>query len=104
MDQRKQRAQNRSCEAGEQRERCEVAEQDVLRHVQRLRALLAVVVHGRSDRNEEECESQGVERDPPGRWRLSARAYRSHALRVERRQDDDGHELQGLERPVRHCR
>ena len=94
-------AEDRAGEAGEEAQRREVAEDEVLGHVEREQLLLSDGRDRRRDGDDEEGDSERVERDPPPRHRLPATGERPCPYRVGDCDEDDGRELQRVERPAR---
>ena len=74
--------EERAGEPGEQAERREIAEQEVLRHVEREELLLADGRDRRRDRDDEERDPEREERDAPAGNRLPAARERARAHRV----------------------
>src|SRR5207247_4065431 len=97
--QREDRTQQRAGEAGDDAERREIADQQVLRHVERERLLLAEGRDRGYERDDEEADAEREEEVAPlGDGRSLARE-RSGPLPVEERSDGDRHQLERLERP-----
>ena len=93
-------AEDRAGEAGEEAQRREVTEDEVLGHVER-EQLLSDGRDRRRDGDDEEGDSERVERDPPPRYRLPATGQRPCPYRVGDCDEDDGRELQRIECPAR---
>ena len=104
MDETEDRPEDRPVQTGEHRERRQVAEQDVLEHVEAEELLLAEDVDRRDEREEDEGEA---EPEHPGAPALDGRAappQSPHPPRVEQGDDEGRHELQRLQRPARQDR
>ena len=102
--QREDRAEHRAGEPGEQAQRREIAEQQVLRHVEREELLLSDDRDRRRECDHEEREAEGEERDPPARHRLVAAGKRPCPHGVGDADEDDRRELEQVERPARQQR
>ena len=94
-------AEQRPGQPGEQAQRREVAEQEVLRHVEREELLLGDGCERRGDRDDEEHDPEREEADPPPRYRLPAPGERSRPHAVRDRDQHDRGELERVERPAR---
>ena len=92
---REQRAEQRPGQPGEQAERREVAEQEVLDHVEREELLLADLGDRRGDGDDEEQDPEREERDAPSGHGLTAPGERPCAHRVRDRDQRDRRELEG---------
>ena len=97
--QREERPEDRSGEPRDDAERCEVAEQQVLHHVERERLLLAERRDRRDERDDEEADAEREEEVAPLGDRRALARKRPGPLPVERRSDRDRDELERLERP-----
>ena len=95
------RSQHRPCEPGEQAERGEVSEQQVLRHVEREELLLADLRDGGRDGDDQERDPEGEQRDAPARHRLPAARHRASPQRVGDGDERDRRELERVDRPAR---
>ena len=73
----------------------------MLGHVEREQLFLSDGRDRRRDGDDEEGDSERVERDPPPRHRLPATGERPCPYRVGDCDEDDGRELQRVERPAR---
>ena len=94
-------AENRPGQPGEQTQGRKVAEQEVLRHVEREELLLGDRRQRRGDRNDEEHDPEREEADPPTRYRLPALGERPRPHAVRERDQHDRGELERVERPAR---
>ena len=97
---REQRPQHRPREPGEQEERCEVADQDVLEHVEAEELLLADRGDGRGEREQEQRDPEREKEDSIAGHGRPAAAQRARPHRVRNRGEEDGRELQRIESPV----
>jgi hypothetical protein len=91
---REQRSEHRPGQPGEQAERGEVADEEVLGHVEREQLLLADPRDRRRDRSQEEHEAECEERDPPAGDGLAALGERPRADAVRHGDEPDGRQLQ----------
>jgi hypothetical protein len=96
-----QRPEERPREPGEQAERREVADQDVLQHVEAEELLLADRRDRRGEGEHEEQDPGGEQEHAPHRQRRAAAPQRSRPQRIGRRRDSDRRELQRIDRPAR---
>ena len=102
--QREDRAEHRPGEPGEKAQRREIAEQQVLRHVEREELLLCDDRDRRRECDHEERQTEGEERDPPSRHRLVAAGKCPCPHAVGDADEDDRCELEQVERPARQQR
>ena len=96
---REQRPQHRPREPGEQAERCEVADHDVLEHVEAEELLLADRSDRGGEREQEQHDPQPEEEDPVAGHRRPAATQGASPHRVRDRSEQDGRELQRVESP-----
>jgi hypothetical protein len=89
----KQRPQDRAGETGDDAERREVAEEQVLDHVKRER-LQGQLLERPSERDDEQDDSEPEEDRLPGGQRRTAAAQAPHAECVEKRTDRDRQQLE----------
>jgi hypothetical protein len=92
--------EQRPGQPGEQAEGREVAEKEVLRHVEGEQPLLADPRDRRSDRDDEERDAEREERDAPPRNRLAAASESARPDAVRERDQGDRGELERIERPA----
>ena len=97
---REQRPQHRPRKPGEQAERCEVADQDVLEHVEAEELLLADRSDGGGEREQKQRDPQPEEKDPVAGHGRPAAMQGASPHRVRDRCEQDGRELQRVESPV----
>ena len=101
---REHRPKERSGQAGEEAQRSEVADEQVLRHVEREELLLADLRDRRGDGDDEQRDAEREERDAPAGNGLLATRERARADGVRDRDEHDRRELERLERPARQQR
>ena len=99
--QREQRPQDRAGEPGEEAERREVADQDVLQHVEAEELLLADRRDRRGEGEHEQRNPEREQQDPPERQGRAAAPQRSRPHRIGHRRDRHRRELQRIDRPAR---
>ena len=94
-------AKNRPGQPGEQAQGREIAEQEVLRHVEREELLLGDGRERRGDRDDEEQDPEREERHSPAGHRLPALGEGPRPHAVGDRDQHDRRELERIERPAR---
>ena len=99
--QREHGPQHGPCQAGDEAERREVAEQHVLAHVDEEEVLLAELVDRRVERDHDERDPEPEEELPPSRHRQPAAREVPRPAQVEHRDDERRDELERLEVPGR---
>ena len=99
-----QRPEQRAREAGDDRERCELADQHVLHHVYEEELLLSPGVDRREKRQREQHEAGAKRHTAPRGDRRSALRKRVGTPVVEERRPRDGEERERVERPARQQR
>ena len=99
MQEREHRPEDRPCETRKERQGREVAEQDVLEHVE-AEELLAEGVQRAYERGEKQHDPAREESDPPAGYGRPAGAERPHPARVQDREQDGRHHLKRVESPA----
>ena len=99
-----QRTEQRARQPGDDRQRRELAEQHVLRHVHEEELLLAPRIERREERERDQPETHTERPAAPGGDGRATTGERPCAPVVEERSENDGEEGERIERPARQHR